>query len=131
MPTLSSPTLSIKLIAGTSNVEVTGTVRVAFSATEKALVKLLSLKYSLSCKIWGADSGFNGEDDSLFSIASQSVDSDGTHTFKRTVNKSSLDEDWEGNDEIYARYRCTPPSDSGLVLAAATPKNSPTITGNF
>src|SRR5262245_33744192 len=104
MPTLSNPTLVIKLIAGTSKVDVTATVKVSFSTTEETLIKLLSLRYSLKCKIWGSDSGFNGEDDALFSIASQSVNSDGTHTFKRQVDTSSLDEDWEGNDEIYARF---------------------------
>lgn len=131
MPTLSNPTLSLKLVAGTSKVDVTGSVKVSFSPTEETLIKLLALQYSLKCKIWASDSGFNGGDDPLFSIASQTVNSDGTHTFKRTVDRSQLDEDWEGNDEVYARYRCTPPSNTGIALTSATPANSAVITGNF
>ena len=130
MPTLSNPTLTIKLVAGTSNVDVTATVKLNFFQAE-TLIKLLSLKYLLKCKLWSSDSGFNGEDDPLFSIASKSVDADGTFTFRRTVNASSLDEDWEGNDEVYATFTCTPPTNVGIVLSAAPPKDSPIITGNF
>jgi hypothetical protein len=131
MPSLSNPTLSLKLVAGTSKVDVTGSVKVSFSPTEETLIKLLSLKYSLKCRIWAEDSGFNGENDPLFSISSQTVNADGTHTFKRTVDRSSLDEDWEGNDEVFARYLCTPPSNTGIALTSAPPVRSGTITGNF
>ena len=131
MPTLSNPTLHIGLVAGTSNRVVTATVKLNFFQSEETLIKFLSLKYLLKCRIWGSDSGFNGDDDPLFSIASKSVNADGTFTFKRTVNASSLDEDWEGNDEVYARFTCSPPTNSGIVLSAATPIVSGTITGNF
>jgi len=129
MPVLSSPTLSLTLVAGTSNVKVAASVKVSFDDPEETLMKLLSLKYKLRCRIYGEDSGFNGADDSLFSIASKTITGDGTYKFEKTVNRSSLDEDWEGNDEIYAKF-------SGQTTSASFPfvthpKQSDSITGNF
>ena len=129
MPVLSSPTLSLTLVAGTSNVKVAASVKVSFDDPEETLMKLLSLKYKLRCRIYGEDGFFNGPDDSLFSIASKTITGDGTYKFAKTVNRSSLDEDWEGNDEIYAKF-------SGQTTSASFPfvthpKQSDSITGNF
>ena len=129
MPTLSNPTLKLELVSGTSNVKVTGTVRVNFYPVEEALIKNLGLKFKLRCNVRGEDGGFNGADDALFSIASKTITEDGGYTFVRTVNRASLDEDWEGNDEIYARFRLA--STTPSLPMAATPVDSSTITGNF
>jgi hypothetical protein len=135
MPQLSNPTLNIRLIAGTSNVEITASVKVNFFPNEEAIMKLFPLvKYTMSCRLFGEDGGLNGADDPLFlvtSVGSKKINADKTHSFKRTVNRDSLDEDWEGNDEIYARFRCTAPTNAGFALNSATPKDSGTITGNF
>jgi len=129
MPTLSNPTLKIELVSGTTQVKVTASVRATFDAVEENFIKLLGLKFRLKCNILGADSGLNGADDALFSIASKTILEDGSFTFTRTVNRSSLDEDWEGNDEIYAKFRLA--STTASLPLAATPVKSPTITGNF
>jgi hypothetical protein len=128
LATLSSPNLSIKLISGTNNAEVTATVASAFSAFEKALVDNLGLKFRLKCKLRGQDSGFNGADDDLFSFASKQITANGTSTFKTTVSRDTIDEDWEGNDEVYARFtlQSTEP-----IFPFATSKDSSVITGNF
>ncbi len=129
MPQLSNPTLRIELVAGTTKVKVSGTVHVTLDAFEEALVKQLGLKFRARCLIMGEDSGFNGADDQLFRLPSKIVTSDGTIPFFREVDRSKLDEDWEGNDEIFAHYTCA--STTSSFSLAATPKNSITITGNF
>jgi hypothetical protein len=129
MPQLSNPTLKLELVSGSTQVKVTATVRVSFDTVEENFIKLLGVQFRLRCRIWGEDSGFNGGNDALFSIASKTITADGTYTFTRTVNRSTLDEDWEGNDEIFARFRCQ--STTPSFPLAANPVNSPTITGNF
>ncbi|MDA7417016.1 hypothetical protein PGB34_11620 [Xenophilus arseniciresistens] len=128
MPTLSNPNLRITLISGTSKAKVDATVRVNFDAFEEALIKQLGLKFRLGCRIWGEDSGLTGADDSLFSIASQTVTADGNFAFSRTVDRDSLDEDWVGNDEIYARFSCQSTTPS-FPLAASV--RSAAVTGDF
>lgn len=129
MPVLSNPTMNITLVAGTTQARVTAGVRVSFDPFEENLIKLLGLKFRLGCRIMGEDSGFNGADDSLFSIASKVITSDGTQTFTRTVNRASLDEDWEGNDEIFARFTCQ--STTPSFPLPASPVQTVPITGNF
>jgi hypothetical protein len=129
MPVLSNPTLKIELVSGTSQVNITATVKAAFDTVEENFIKLVGLKFKLRCRLWGADSLFNGEDDALFSLTSKTITADGTYTFTKKVDRSALDEDWEGNDEIYARFRCK--STTPSLPMEADPKNSPTISGNF
>ena len=135
MPTLSNPRLSIKLVAGTTKVEITSSVKVNFTPNEEAIMKVFPLvKYTMSCRLFGEDGGLNGADDPMFlvtSVGPKKVNADHLHSFKREVDKSALDEDWEGNDEIYARFACAAPTNVGFVLASATQVNSDTITGNF
>lgn len=135
MPILSNPRLTIKLIAGTTKVEVTGSVKVNFTPNEEAIMKVFPLvKYTMNCKLFGEDSGFNGADDPMFNVTSvgpKKINADKVHNFRREVEKSSLDEDWEGNDEVYARFRCIAPTNVGFVLASANAVDSETITGNF
>jgi hypothetical protein len=128
MPVLSNPTLKLELVSGTSNVKVTAVVRVNFDTVEENFIKLLGLKFRLRCNIRGEDGIFN-PDDALFSIATKTITADGSFTFTRTVNRGSLDEDWLGNDEVYARFHCK--STTPSFPLAATPVDSATITGNF
>ncbi len=129
MPTLSNPTLQINLVSGTSQVKITAGVKVAFDSVEENFIKLLGLKFKLRCRLWGEDGGFNGGPDPIVWLPSKIVTADGTQTFTKTMDRSLLDEDWEGNDEIYARFTCQSTTPSFPLPAA--PVNSATITGNF
>lgn len=128
MATLSNPKLVIKLISGTSNAEVTATVDAALRPFEENLVKALGLKFKLKCKLRSDDDGFNGGDDDLFAFAGKLITADGNYKFAATVNRDTLDEDWEGNDEIYARFILR--STSGMFPFVRR-TNSPVVTGNF
>ena len=44
-----------------------------FDATEANIIKVLGLKCKLACRVWGEDSGFNGGDDSLFSLSTKTI----------------------------------------------------------
>ncbi len=127
MPSLSSAKLSITLGSGSQNADVTATVTVSLTEFDKQLVKL-GLKFKLKCKLRGADSGLNGADDDLFQFPTKTVTAAGTFTFKATVSRDTLDEDWEGNDEIYARFTL---QSAEAILPFVTSKNSPEISGNF
>jgi hypothetical protein len=64
--------------------------------------------FVLKCQLWGADSGFFGSDDFLytygdvFSFPDGSPSSPEDRTFDVTVGESLLDEDW-GKDEVYGK----------------------------
>ena len=126
MPVLSNPKLSIQVASGTNQRKVTATVTVSFSTVEENIIKVLGLVPKLSCRVWGEDGGFNGDDDHLFSYNTKTITKDGTYTFMGTVNKAVLDEDNVGNDEIYAKFGLSTPS---FPMSAAT--RSPTINGDF
>lgn len=129
MPTLSNPLLAIDLHSNTPNVRVTGTVTVQFAPEELKLIQLIGLQFQVKTTIMGADSGFNGADDFLFSLPGKSVTGNTVVSVSKVVNRDALDEDWEGNDEIYAHFTCQ----SNLISLpmAAQPKSSAVITGNF
>jgi hypothetical protein len=132
MPTLSDARLSIQVSSGSPNATVNGSVDVSFSATEETLIRLLSLNYKVTCRIRGADSFLTGGDDALFTLGNVFVNSDRNNiSFSRVVSRDMLDEDTGSRDEVYARFFCTPPTDTGLALTAATPINSPEISGSF
>jgi len=126
MPTLSNPKLKVEATSGSSQMKVTTQVTVNFHPQEETNIKVLGLKCKLACRVWGEDSGFNGGDDSLFSLATKTIDKDGTYTFVRTVARDLLDEDWEGNDELYAKFALNA---VGFPMSATT--RSATITGNY
>ena len=104
MPNLINPKLKIQSTSGSNQMKVTTTVTVSFDATEENIIKVLGLKCKLACRVWSEDSGFNGGDDPLFSLATKTITKDGTYEFVRMVDRSLLDEDWEGNDELYAKF---------------------------
>lgn len=132
MPTLSDPKLNITVASGTPNATVTASVDVSFSATEKTLIQLLSLNYKVTCRIRGADSGFTGGDNALFTLGNVMVNSDRNNiSFSRVVNRDMLDEDTGSKDEVYARFFCTPPADTGLALTSAKTVDSREISGSF
>ena len=128
MATLSKPQLTIKLISGTSNAEVMASINLGLNDVDKNLIKLLGIKFRVSCSLWGSDSGLNGDDDLLFTFARQTKVGPGTVVFKTTLNRDVLDEDW-GNDEIYARFSLS--TNSPTFPANVSPKDSPIVTGNF
>jgi hypothetical protein len=132
MPTLSDPRLNIAVQSGSPNATVTASVDVSFSPTEKTLISLLSLNYKLTCRIRGADSGLTGKDNALFTLGNVTVNSDRNNVqFSRVVSRDSLDEDTGSNDEVYARFFCTPPPDTGLALTSARTVDSREISGSF
>ena len=126
MPTMLNPKLAIQLASGTNQRKVTATVTVKFNTVEENMIKVLGLTPRLACRVWGEDSGFNGGDDLLFSYSTKTITKDGTYTFSGTVNKSVLDEDSVGEDEVYAKFALSTPS---FPLSAAA--QSPTISGDF
>ena len=132
MPKLSDPKLAIKVSSGSPDATVTASVDVSFSDTEKTLIKLLNLKYRLTCRIRGADSGLQGGDNALFTLGNVSVDSDRNNvSFERIVSRDRLDEDNVGQDEVYARFFCTPPENTGIALTPAKTVDSPEVHGSF
>jgi len=128
MASLSQPHLSIKLLSGTSNAEVTATVNVSLTQFELNLVKNLGLKFKLRCQLRGADSGFNGADDDLFTYTGKSILAGGTSTFKATMSRNTLDEDWVGDDEVYARFTL---QSAEPIFPLVLTTDSPIITGSF
>jgi hypothetical protein len=132
MPTLSDPRLSITVASGTPNATVTASVDVSFSDFEKTLIQLLSLNYKVTCRIRGADSFLTGGDNALFTLGNVMVNDDRNNIpFSRIVNRDMLDEDTGSRDEVYARFFCTPPANTGLALDSADPINSPEVSGSF
>ena len=127
MPTMSNPKLVVQLASGTNQRKVTATVTVNFNTVEENMIKVLGLAPRLGCKVYGEDGGiFTGPDDLLFSYTTKTITKDGTYTFSGTVNKSVLDEDTIGNDEVYAKFALSTPS---FPMSASA--KSPTISGDF
>lgn len=130
MPTLSDPKLTIKVASGSPEATVTASVDVSFSQTEKTLIDLLSLRYKVTCRIRGADSP--DPDNALFTLGNVRVDADQNNIeFSRVVSRDKLDEDTVSKDEVYARFWCEPPADTGLQLTSARTVDSPEISGSF
>lgn len=128
MPTVAKPHLTIKLISGTNNVEIAVTTNVTLDSTDLFLVKNAGLRFKLRGKMRGEDSGLNGGDDDLFNLPSHGVMESGTVTTKKTVSRDSLDEDWEGNDEVYARMTLV---SLAPIFPFSKSRDSAVITGNF
>ena len=126
MPVLSNPKLKIQSTSGSSQMKVTTSVTVAFSAAEKHIIEVLSLKFKLASRVWGEDSGFNGGDDPLFSLATKTINKGGNYEFVRHVNRDLLDEDWEGNDELYARFAL-----NAVAFPMSASAQSATQVGNY
>ena len=111
---------------------VTASVDVSFSAIEKTLISLLSLQYKATCRIRGADGGLTGGDNALFTLGNVMVNDDTNNIpFSRVVNRDKLDEDTGSNDEVYARFWCEPPADTGLALTSAKTVDSREESGSF
>lgn len=126
MATLSSASFSVAPQGG-DVFKVTAQVNVTFTQFEKFMISQ-GLAVSVSCRMWGEDSGFNGDDDNLFSMGTKAVSNSGVVQFTRNVAKDWLDEDWEGQDEIYAKFTLASAS-PGII--ATVVKSSPTKTGSY
>jgi hypothetical protein len=133
MPTLSDPHMEVTVASGSPDATVTARVDVSFSAFEKVLISIFEqngtpLLYRVTCRIRGAD-GFANADNALFTLGNVSVNTDRNNIpFERVVSRDLLDEDSGSGpfsngpgDEVYARFWCTPPSNTGFALTEATP----------
>jgi hypothetical protein len=127
MPSIKTPRFSVRLLAGSSNVEVSASIDAAFTPFDKALIKL-GLTFRMKCKLWGADSGLNGADDELFTFTNQLVTKDGTVKFKEIIPSSTLDEDWNSDDDIFARFTL---QSREAIIPFSVSLNSAQIHGDF
>ncbi|WOB06831.1 hypothetical protein [Piscinibacter gummiphilus] len=126
MPTLSNPKLQLQSTAGSGLVKVTTQVTVRFNDAEENIIKCLNLKFKLASRVWSEDDMFNGGDDPMFALPTKTITKDGTYTFERTVPTSMLDEDWEGNDEFYAKFAL-----QAIAFPMAASTRTPTQVGNY
>ncbi|OQX05436.1 MAG: hypothetical protein BWK73_33630 [Thiothrix lacustris] len=127
MAYLNNQSLTIKLISGTSNVDVIANVDVSLSQLERFLVSG-GLNLKMKCKLVGSDAGANGPDDDLYLFPAKTIIKDDVVTFSAIMSKSVLDEDSIGNDEVYANF-CLISGDPIFPLSISV--NSPEISGDF
>ena len=86
------------------------TCKITFTGLELCMMRACPEErmFVLKCQLWGADSGFTGSDDFLYTYSTVFAFPDGSpsspesRTFDVTVGESILDEDW-GKDEVYGR----------------------------
>ena len=108
MATISNATLTISHDHDKKTARVIAKCRVNFTSYEQAQMNQ-GLQFKLKCKLWGADSGFNGEDDDLYTLSPAKYFPDATPgpsetvTYDVTLGEDVLDED-NGVDDIYARF---------------------------
>ena len=126
MPTLSKPELHIQSTAGSTHLTVKTRVTVNFSPEEEHIISCLKLKFKLACRIWSEDAVFNGNDDLLFSLSTKTITKDGTYDFVGSVHHELLDEDWEGNDEVYAKFGL-----AAVAFPMTAVARTPTQVGNY
>lgn len=106
MATISNPNLDIKHDHTKRTARVLITANLNFTEYELSQMRQ-GLRFKLQAKLWGADSGFNGGDDSLYTLSPKYYpDSTPSATekvsFDVTLGEGVLDEDL-GTDEVYAR----------------------------
>ena len=106
MASISNPRLDIKHDHAKKTARVLITANLNFTEYEMAQIRQ-GLRFKLQTKLWGADSGFNGSDDVLYTLTPKYYpDSTPNATekvsFDVTLGEGVLDEDW-GTDEVYAR----------------------------
>ena len=126
MPSLSQPKLKIQSTAGSSQLKVTTSVTVKFSPEEESIISALNLKFKLKSRVWAEDDMFNGGDDPLFWLSTKTITKEGHYEFVRTVNHGLLDEDWEGNDEVYAKFAL-----AAIAFPMAATTRTQTQVGNY
>ena len=90
--------------------------------------RLLKLK----CELWGADSGFFGDDDNrlftygaVFYFPDTTPNPSETRTFDVVLGEGVLDEDW-GQDEVYALFKLV-----NLSSNVALQKKTNTVSHSF
>lgn len=88
MATLTNPQLKITPVSGSNQADVEASVGVGITPLEQFLIAN-GLGLSLRCELWGADSGFNGDDDLLSVVGVRPVPVSTTHTFKVRVPRNS------------------------------------------
>jgi hypothetical protein len=125
MAQLLNPKLKIESTTGTNQMLVTAIVTVRFSAQEESIIKALNLKSKLKCRLWSDDADPDA-DNPVFWFATKTISKEDTYTFTRKVSKDTLDEDWEGNDELYAKFAL---STEGFSISASA--KTPVQVGNY
>ena len=125
MAQLLNPKLKIQSTTGTNQMLVTAIVTVRYSDQEESIMKALNLKSKLKCRLW-SDDAWPDADNPVFWFATKLISKEDTYTFTRTVSKDTLDEDWEGNDELYAKFAL---STEGFTISAST--QTPVQVGNY
>jgi len=106
------------------------TCQVNFTAYERSEMSK-GLRFKLTCKLWGEDSGLTGADDFLFSYPTAFFFPDATptspenRTFDIVLGEGVLDEDW-GVDEVYGRLRLT-----NLYTLVAITKRTNVVSHSF
>lgn len=113
---LLNPKLKIESTTGTSEMLVTAIVTVHYGPQEENIIKILGLKSKLKCRLWSDDADPDA-DNPVFWFATKTINKNDTYTFTKKVPRSTLDEDWEGNDELYAKFVL---STDGFPITAKT-----------
>lgn len=109
------------------------TCNVHFTGTELCLMKACPEQkmFKLKCQLWGADSGFTGADDYLYTyshihyIPHPAPVSPVSLAFEATVGEGLLDEDW-GTDEVYGKLILY-----NLFTFVQFKRNTNTVSHNF
>ncbi len=132
MNSISNAVLTISHDHARKTAKVKVTCKVNFGSVEYTLMRNNPGNwFKLKCILMGADSGFNGADDHLYTIPQIFYFPDATGTqsevrnFEVTVGEGLLDEDW-GTDEIYARLELVP-----LVFGTIAKRNTNTVSHSF
>jgi len=107
--------------------------KVHFTGMELCLMKSCPEQkmFKIKCQLWGADSGFTGADDYLYTYLNVIYFPDSTPsitencTFDVTVGEGLLDEDW-GTDEVYGKLLLYNLFTNGLYR-----KKTNTVSHNF
>lgn len=116
MAHLLNPKLKIESTTGTNQMLVTAIVTLRYTDQEESIIKALNLKSKLKCRLW-SDDAWPDADNPVFWFGTKMVNKNDTYTFTRKVSKNTLDEDWEGNDELYAKFAL---STEGFVIGGTT-----------
>lgn len=123
----------LKITVTSGKVTPVVSYKLAFNAGDLNLMKQYPNLFRVRCELWGADSGLNGGDDKLYTYPQTRYYADTTPSaleegkFTATLNKGAeLDEDWESQDEIYAKVKLIN-AFCGVTLS----RNSNEVSGSF
>lgn len=133
MASITNAKLTIRHDHNKKLAHATVTCDVNFTALELCQMKTCreGRHYKLKCQLWGADSGFNGADDFLYTYGTTFYFPDGSpsatenRSFEVTLGEGVLDEDW-GQDEVFGKLLLT-----NLTSSAQISKKTNTVSHSF